>query len=94
MAAVVKCQTLDFCSSHELTVCGIEPRIRLHADSSAPAWDSLSPSLCAPPLLTLSVSLKLKKKTDESLKKKSKLVLTLGNFHYEVRKTIKTEPLH
>ena len=36
--------------------CEIEPHVRLHADSAEPAWDSLSPSLSAPPLLTFSLS--------------------------------------
>ena len=38
-----------------------EPHIGLHGDSAEPAWDSLSPSLSAPPPLALSVSLKINK---------------------------------
>ena len=34
---------------------GFEPRVGLHADSSESAWDSFSPSLSAPPLLSLSL---------------------------------------
>ena len=57
MAQSVKHLTLGFSSGHDLTVCGIEPLIGLCTDSGEPAWDSLSPSLPAPPLLTLSLSL-------------------------------------
>ena len=52
MAQLVKCLILDFSSGHDLTVYEMEPRIRLCADSAEPAWDSLPPSLSAPPLLT------------------------------------------
>ena len=48
----VKRPTLDFGSGHDLMVCGIKPRIELCTDSTEPAWDSLSPSLCAPPMLS------------------------------------------
>ena len=50
---------LDFGSGHDLTVREMEPRVKLYADSVEPAWDSLSPSLSAPPLLALSLSLSL-----------------------------------
>ena len=50
-AQSAKCLTLDFSSSQDLTVCGIEPQVRLHADGAEPAWDSLFPSLSAPPPL-------------------------------------------
>ena len=46
---LVKHPTLCFGSGHDLPVCEFEPRIRLCADSTQPAWDSLSPSLLAPP---------------------------------------------
>ena len=49
MAQSVKHPTLGFGSGHDL--------IGLGADSAEPAWDS--PSLPAPPLLPLSVSLKI-----------------------------------
>ena len=42
MAQLVKCQTLDFGCGHDLTVGGIEPRVRLCVGSREPAWDSLS----------------------------------------------------
>ena len=65
MVQSVKHLALDFSSGHDLTVCEFEPHMGLCADSSEPAWDSLSPSLSAPPPLTLSISLskinKLKK---------------------------------
>ena len=55
--------TLDFSSGHDLTVCQIEPGVRLCADSMDPAWDSLSPSLSLSlsvlPPLTLALSLPL-----------------------------------
>ena len=38
-------------SGHDLTVCGIKPHVRLCTDSMEPAWDSVSPSLSAPPQL-------------------------------------------
>ena len=53
VAQSVKCQTFDFSSGHDLTVCELEPCIRLHADSVEPALDSLSI------LLSLSLSLSL-----------------------------------
>ena len=42
----------DFGSGHDLMVCGFKPHVRLYADSTEPAWDSLS--------LSLSLSLKNK----------------------------------
>ena len=54
MAQLVECPTLGFSSSHDLVVCGIEPWVRLLANSAEPAWDSLSLSLSASPLLSLS----------------------------------------
>ena len=51
MAQLVKHPTLvDFGSGHDLTVCGIEPRVRPRDDSVEPAWDSLSPCVCPSPL--------------------------------------------
>ena len=49
--------TLDFGSGHDLTVLEFEPHVGLRADSVEPAWDSLSPSPSAPPLLACSISL-------------------------------------
>ena len=54
MAQSVKHPTLDPGSGHDLTVREIEPHVDLCTDSSEPSWDSLSPSLYAPPLLVLS----------------------------------------
>ena len=48
---------LDFGSGHDLLVCVFEPLVGLCADSVEPAWDSLSPSLYAPPSRVLSPSL-------------------------------------
>ena len=56
MAQSVRCLTLDFGSGHDLMFCEIEPCVGLCAGSVEPAWDSLSPSLSACPLLMLSFS--------------------------------------
>ena len=56
MAQSVEAPTLDFSSGQDLTVCGIEPQVRLFADSMEPAWDSRSPFLSASFLLSLSLS--------------------------------------
>ena len=48
--------TLDFGSGHNLMIRGIEPRVRLCADSAEPALDSLFPFLSALPLLAVSFS--------------------------------------
>ena len=46
VAASVEHLTTDFGPDYDLTVHEIEPRLRLHADSTEPTWDSLSsPSL-------------------------------------------------
>ena len=45
----VKYLTLDFGSGHDLTVRESELRSGLGADGMEPAWDSVSPSLSAPP---------------------------------------------
>ena len=60
VAQLVERPTPDLASGYDLTVCEIKPRVGLPADSTEPAWDSLSPSLSAPPLLVLSLSLKNK----------------------------------
>ena len=72
VAHLVKRQTLDFGSSHDLTVRVFQPFIvfrvgvhvgllaGLHAGSAEPAWDSRSPSPSAPLLLTQVCSLSLK----------------------------------
>ena len=51
---------LGFGSGHDLAVCGIKPCVRLCAVGVEPAWDSLSPSLAAPPLLAVSLKINLK----------------------------------
>ena len=62
MTQSVKHPTLDFGSGHDLTVCGIEPRIGLCTDSVEPAWNlSLALSLSLPWLLSFSFSLKINK---------------------------------
>ena len=48
-AQSVKHPTLGLGSGHDLTVWEFEPHIGLQAASVEPAWDSLSPSLSAPP---------------------------------------------
>ena len=55
VAQLVKCLTLEFGSGHDLMVRGFKPCVRLCGDREVvPAWDSLSPSLSAPPPLVLS----------------------------------------
>ena len=49
VSQLVKC--LDFSSGHDLNGPEINPRVRISTDGAEPAWDSLSPSLCTPPLL-------------------------------------------
>ena len=56
VAQLVKHPTLDFGSGHDLMVHKFEPHTGLHADSPEPAWDSVSPSLFAPSLLSISFS--------------------------------------
>ena len=62
-AQSVKPPTFDFGSAHDLTVYEFKPCIKVHANSTEPAWDALSPSLSAsPPLMhALSLSLSLSK---------------------------------
>ena len=53
----VKRPTLGFSTGHDLMVYGFEPHVELCTGSVEPAWDSVSPSLSPPPLLTLYLSL-------------------------------------
>ena len=71
---MVKQPTLDFSPGHELTICEFEPHIGLCADRAEPAWDSLSSSLSAPPLLVLSLELFLSLKYINSKKKKAQIL--------------------
>ena len=59
MAQSLRHPALNFGSGHNLTVGEFEPHIGLCADNMEPAWDYLSPSFSAPPLLALSLSLSL-----------------------------------
>ena len=62
MAQSVKHLTLGFRSGHDLMVHEFEPHSELRTDSMEPAWDFLSPSLSASPVLSLSFQVsKLKK---------------------------------
>ena len=54
-ALLVERLTLDFGSGHDLTVRG------LYTNGTEPTWDSLPPSVSAPPLLILSPTLKKNK---------------------------------
>ena len=54
VAQLVKRLTLGFGSGHNLTVREFKPCVGLCADSSEPAWDSLSPLLSARLSLSLS----------------------------------------
>ena len=67
MAQSVK--RLDFGSGRDLEVREFEPRVGLSAVSTEPASDPLSPSLSAPPLLSLSKINKLKKKKEKKINK-------------------------
>ena len=49
--------TLDFGSGHVLTVCEFESCVGFCAGCVESVWDSLSPSLSAPPPLALALSL-------------------------------------
>ena len=64
VAQLVNRLSLDFGSGHDLMVHQMETCVRFCADSMVePGWDSLlSPSLSAPPLLMLSLFLKINKK--------------------------------
>ena len=55
-------EVFSFSSGHDLPVCEFEPRVGLCADNSEPgaASDPMSPSLSAPPLLVLCLSLSFK----------------------------------
>ena len=55
--------TLGCGSGHDVMVCEFKPHVRLCAARAEPAWDCLSPSVSAPPLLSLSLSLKINKQT-------------------------------
>ena len=57
VAQSIERPTLGFGSGHDLMVRGSEPHFGLCTDSEEPAWDTLSPSLSAPPPLTLASSL-------------------------------------
>ena len=63
-AQLVQRLTLDFGSSHHLTVCEFEPCTGLCTDNAEPAWDLLSPPLSLPLPCSLSQNKidKLKKK--------------------------------
>ena len=50
VAQWVKRPTVNFGSGHDLMVCEMEPHVRLCADSTEPAWDSLSLCPFHPPL--------------------------------------------
>ena len=46
----------DFGSGHDVTVREFELHVGLPDDGVEPAWDSLSPSLSAPPPLSLKIN--------------------------------------
>ena len=51
MVQSVKHPTLDFSSDHYVMIHRFEPHVRVCADITEPAWDSLSLSLSTPPPL-------------------------------------------
>ena len=57
--------TLGCGSGHDLTVLEFELHIGLCADTVEAAWDPLSPSLSAPPLLLLCLTINLKNDDDD-----------------------------
>ena len=61
VAQLVELLTLDFSLGHDLMAHEFEPCIGICAGRAKPAWDSLSPSLSAPPLLMCSLFLKINK---------------------------------
>ena len=65
---------------HDLIVLGIKPLVGLRANSTEPAWDSLSPSLSAPPLLALSFSPFLSLKINKLKNNNNNHHLFLGLF--------------
>ena len=62
VARSVKCQALDFSSGRDLTVHEFKSHLRLHAGTTEPAWDSLSPSLCSSPTLSKKINIKKNRK--------------------------------
>ena len=61
VAQSVKGPALGFGSGHDLTVRETDSHLGFCADSMESAWDSLPPSLSAPPPLAYSLSLSLSK---------------------------------
>ena len=57
MSSLVKCLTLGFSSGHDHEAGESELRVGLWAGNAEPGWDSVFPSLSAPPSFALSVSL-------------------------------------
>ena len=55
VAQLVKRQTLDFASGHDLTLLGFKPCMALCDAGTDPVWDSLSLSLPLPCLCMLSL---------------------------------------
>ena len=77
VAQLVKLLTLGFSSGHDLTICKMEPHIRLCMDSPEPAWDIF--------FLFLSFSLSLSLRTNISKKKSNTHICQpIGSayFHY------------
>ena len=66
-----------FGSGHDLVVHEFKPRVVLRVQSLEPASDSVSPSLSAPPLLVLALSLSLSK-----INIKKILSQASGNLHF------------
>ena len=72
-----KCLTPDFGSAHDLSVCEFEPHTGRQTVSEEPAWDSLSPSLSAPPLHMRVHPLYLK---NELFKKNSQYLTSIKDY--------------
>ena len=76
----------DFSSGHDLTVGEFEPHLELCTDSTELAWDSLSPSLSAPPPLGLIFSLSLPQNKEIKLYK----ITCINNMLFRNACTIKS----
>ena len=68
---------LDLGSGHDLIVHELEPRIKLCVDSEEPTWDSLSPSLSAAPLPSLSLKKINKPKKMYSIERHTRTIVNV-----------------
>ena len=93
MAQLVKCPTLDLATGHDLTVHEFEPRVRLCADSTEPAWNSLSPPLSLP-LLPCFLSLSLSQNKQTLKTNKTDAAVTLDSVLFMISDLSQTVRLY